>query len=322
MLSQTVRSIKKYKKTKPKFSFWKEDENLNGKRTKAFVIILPTKGCYWDNCSMCGYTNDSFPDIKDEEIYFYFKKAIMNFNNEKIVKIFCSGSFLNDKEISEEVQLKILNEINVERIIIESRAEFITEEKLKELNKNIMIAIGLESSNNFILKNSINKGFTYEEYLEKARLIKKFGLKLKTYILIKPPFLTEKESIDDCIKTAIDVEKFSDEISFNAVNVQKNTLVEYLWKRKEYSPPYLWSVVEILKRSKEKTKARLISSPSGFGNRTAHNCGKCDKEVLNAIREFSLSQDLSVFDGLDCECKEKWKDILELEGFGFDNGLR
>lgn len=316
MLSKIICSLKNNKKPKPKFSYWKEDEIYNREKTKAFVIILPTKGCYWDSCSMCGYTNNSFPEIKNEEIYSYFKKAMMNFNNEKIIKIFCSGSFLNDNEISEEIQLKILNEINSDRIIIESRIEFITEEKLKKLNKNVMIAIGLESSNNFILKNSINKGITFEDYLNKAKLIKKFGLKLKTYILIKPPFLTEKESINDAIKTAKDVEEFSEEISFNAVNVQKNTLVEYLWKRKEYSPPYLWSIVEVLKESKKRTKARLISSPS-FGIRKAHNCGKCDNKVLNAIKEFSLTQDLRVFENLNCECKEKWKDLVELENFGF-----
>jgi len=44
-------------------------------------------------------------------------------------------------------------------------------------------------------------------------------------------------------------------ISLNPTNVQRNTAVEYLWKRKQYRPAWLWSMVEILKESKTLTNA-------------------------------------------------------------------
>lgn len=47
--------------------------------------------------------------------------------------------------------------------------------------------------------------------------------------------------------------------------------------------------------------------------RGAHNCGVCDQKFLEAIRDFSLSQNSNVFDGLSCDCQEKWRDQLDLE---------
>jgi len=203
------------------------------------------------------------------------------------------------------------------KVIVESRPEFVNKEKLKKLSQlcNIEIAVGLESANNDVLKYSINKGFGLKDYIRAAKIIKNF-CSLKTYILLKPPFLTEKEGIKDAINTVEIAGKYSSTISFNPVNVQKNTFTEFLWKRNEYRTPWLWSVIEVLKESKKITKARLICSPTGGGTRRgAHNCRKCDKKILSAVQDFSLTQNSFVFDNLYCECKEEWLDMLEVEGF-------
>ena len=113
--------------------------------------------------------------------------------------------------------------------------------------------------------------------------------------------------------------KFTDVISFNPTNVQRNTLVEFLWRRKQYRPVWLWSVVEILKKSKKivghvQVKCDIVG---GGSIRGAHNCRECDHKVLSAIESFSLSQDIKVFESLDCECKDKWLDQLDIEDIGF-----
>jgi radical SAM enzyme (TIGR01210 family) len=101
--------------------------------------------------------------------------------------------------------------------------------------------------------------------------------------------------------------------------VQRNTYVNYLWNRWQYRPAWLFSIVEILKESKKMTKnLRLKCDIVGGGNiRGVHNCKLCDRKFLDAIAEFSISQNLNVFDGLDCECKEKWLDQLDIEDLGF-----
>ena len=144
-------------------------------------------------------------------------------------------------------------------------------------------------------------------------------MKLKTYVLIKPPFLTEKQSIENAIDTVDKIKSITDTISFNPTNVQRNTLVNYLWNRRQYRPAWLFSIIEILKESKKiADNIRIKCDIAGGGSiRGAHNCKSCDRKFLNAISEFSLSQDESVFNELDCDCKEKWLDQLDIEDLGF-----
>ena len=324
---EKIKSLRKYPKMKhnPKqyVSCWSEKDVIDNEIVDAFVIILRTKGCVWalkSGCSMCGYINDAMMEnVSDEDLFFQFSEAMKKFNDQKIVKIFTSGSFLDKTEVSEVMQEKICETLGkkTEKVIVESRPEFVNEEKLKKLKKlcTLEIAVGLESANDRVLEYSINKGFRLKDYMGAAEIIKDI-CSLKTYILLKPPFLTEKEGIKDAINTVKIAGKYSSTISLNPVNIQKNTFVEFLWKRNEYRTPWLWSVAEVLKESKKLTDAHLMCSPTGGGTRRgAHNCPRCDKKILGAIQDFSLTQNLSVFDNLYCDCKEEWLDLLEIEQF-------
>ena len=60
--------------------------------------------------------------------------------------------------------------------------------------------------------------------------------------------------------------------------------------------------------------SRLIIHPTAGGKvRGAHNCGKCDSEVVAAIERYSVSGDIHELDGLDCSCKKVWKSEIELD---------
>jgi radical SAM enzyme (TIGR01210 family) len=104
--------------------------------------------------------------------------------------------------------------------------------------------------------------------------------------------------------------------------VQRGTLVDELFYRKAYRPPWLWSVVEVLKRAHGKTNSVVTSDPLAAGQaRGPHNCGKCDSEFSDAIRNYSLTQDITVFDPLHCDCKSVWEKVLELEQWTFGSPL-
>jgi radical SAM enzyme (TIGR01210 family) len=310
--------------------FWTESDFLNGKIVDTFVIILKTRGCSWahnSGCAMCGYFNDTmWFDISSKDLETQFENAMNDYSGQKFVKIFTSGSFLDKKEIKKVVQDKILKYLveKADKISIESRPEYIIDSRLKGIKSKIdscifEIGIGLETANDFIRKNCLNKGFTFNKYLKAVEIIKKYDFKIKTYLLIKPPFITEKKSIDDSLDSMEKIKNLTDTISFNPTNVQNNTLVNYLWSQRKYRPPWLFSVVEILKESKRiANNVKIKCDISGGGNiRGAHNCGSCDKKFLYAISKFSLSQNTNDLKNLDCECREKWLDQLDIEELGF-----
>ena len=136
---------------------------------------------------------------------------------------------------------------------------------------------------------------------------------------MKPPFLYEADAISDVLNSISEIgsKNLTHCISINPVHIQKFTLVEYLFERGEFRPPWLWSVIEALKRGHkllQNTGIRLLSSPTAAGTtRGAHNCKNCDGTVLQAINEFSMNNDSDILNNLYCDCYNDWLDVINLE---------
>ena len=286
---------KKRKPSEPE-AVWKEKDMSSGKIVDAMVVIMRTSGCAWaktGGCTMCGYGQASLNGVTSEDLMKQVDNVLRRYDNEPFVKIYTSGSFLDDNEVPPNVREKIFDSFaNAERILFESRPEFVTEDVLRTIPKNVTVALGLESADPEVLEISVRKGFTPDDSRKAGMMIKNAGLKVRTYVLLKPLYLSEKEAIDDAVSSIRFADEFSDEISVNPVNVQKFTLIERIWKKGGYRPPWIWSLIEVLKRS-EKINARVMSSPSGGGTqRGVHNCGECDKDVLNAVEKYSFSRNI------------------------------
>ncbi len=328
-LDYVVRSLRQKNlrraKAKSDIRYWKEHDRLGSERVDAGVILLPTRGCRWgraSGCTMCGYVYEA-GNMSDQELSKKLQKAVSDLGKITYLKVFTSGSFLDEKEVSEGLLNSIIQTVNnsgVEMLQIESRPEFIVKQRLdllkEKMRPSLEIGIGLETSNDLIRSECINKGFSYKDYLGALKNCRSSKVFVKTYLLLKPPFILEREAVEDTIKSAQDAEKAgSQKVSVNPMNIQRGTLVELLWKRGEYRTPWLWSLVEVLKNiGDKKLSAQVISHPTGGGKkRGAHNCGECDHKILEAIRKFSLTGDSKVLNDIECSCKDFWKDQLYLE---------
>ncbi|MEM0343698.1 MAG: archaeosine biosynthesis radical SAM protein RaSEA [Thermoplasmata archaeon] len=303
-------------------SVWTEKELVGGKLVDTGVVILNTCGCshYRENggCSMCGYNFGADRRPTQSDIQRQFERAAEELGHVGFLKIYTSGSFLDDAEVPADARRMIAAWAAERgcRLLFETRPEFVEPSKLEPLaaeNGAIEVALGLESSNDRVLTHSINKGFKRADYERAVRTVKSVGLDVRTYVLLKPPFLTEAEAVADAISTIAYASRLTDTISLNPVNVQKGTLVERLWRQWSYRPPWLWSVLEVLQEGAKNAK-KLVCDPTGGGReRGAHNCGSCDATILSSIKDYSLSQDAGRLVWPDCDCRELWREIVELE---------
>jgi radical SAM enzyme (TIGR01210 family) len=312
---------------------WIGKDILDGKTIPALTIIFRTAGCRWNNCTMCGYVFDSAakPPSHDDLMKQFEDALTLCRDDEFMVKIFTSGSFLDDREISPATRNKMLSRLGederVKKVIAETRPEYVTEERVSEsvsaFGRRFEIAIGLETSSDAIRRDCINKGFAFSDFVRASHIAEYNGATVKAYLLLKPPFLSEGASISDMICSIKETVRYAGTISINLCNVQKGTLVEEMFENGDYRPPWLWSAVEILEKGKQYARDTIImSDPVGAGSsRGPHNCGKCDRDVALAIRAFSLTQDSSIFRDLDCECRELWKKVVELEDYTFGSPL-
>lgn len=301
-------------------SCWTEEESIGGTDCTALVMILATKGCSWalkSGCSMCGYTNESSSRATDESVWAQYKSAMKNHSDQRIVKIYTSGSFLDTFELSPQLRRGILDDLYplVDGIVVETRHEYITKETLEELSQfrdKLTLAVGLESSNDAVLNYSVNKPSICRHFLRTSRLASDAGFGIKSYLMLKPPFLSEADAIEDAVRTAEEMSPYTSSISVNPTNIQKDTIVELLWRKGNYRPPWLWSVVEVLSRTHHLDR-RVMSKPTGAGTiRGAHNCGSCDEAVMRAVADYSRHRKLESLLSVDCKCRYVWRKELEL----------
>lgn len=310
-------------------SFWFSKELFNNKIYDNLTIILNTIGCFWaksGGCSMCGYINDSSNNkLSSLNIINQIKKVLNNIDkkyNQINLKIFTSGSFFDTREIPLDARNKILEILNIDdrinKLSIETRPEFISEKLVQDIKKiyqkKLEFSYGLETISDTIRIESINKGFLFLDFLNACNIAKKYNIYNKVYLLLKPPFLSEKESIKDIINSINTIHNIVDIISINPCNIQKNTFVEKLWKNKEYDNPWLWSLITILIECKKKyPNLIIISEPTGIGSkRGISNRCQCDLLISKKLKEYSLSQDINILEKLNCKCKYKWEKYLLL----------
>jgi radical SAM enzyme (TIGR01210 family) len=319
-------TVKNGDPNQPSTTFTQPDR-IDGEEVAAFVLILRTRGCRWalgGGCTFCGYVNDSFiRKIEPQELVEQMRNGLREYRGEPVFKIYTSGSFLDPYEVTEEAQVEIARLVpgSVRKLNVEAQAPDVTEARVQSIRAvlpqetKLEFGIGLESANRMVARYSVNKEFFLEDFQEAARAAKAHGASLKCYTMLKPPFLTEEEAIQDAVATAKLAGPHASTVSFNPMNIQKNTLVEDLWKRGQYRPPWLWSVVEALVRGKEACPGTVMKSDpvAGGKNRGAHNCGQCDEHVMKAIAAFNVSQDPRVFAQLTCACRQAWRDQLAME---------
>jgi len=309
---------------------WVEAEAIGDRRVRAFVLILRTRGCYWADqkgCSMCGYAKDTLGrSATPEELAEQLTHALARYRDEPYVKLYTSGSFLDDREVDPASRSAIVGAFSgrAERLLFETLPEFATPASLAPLRSafagELEVALGLESTDPVVLGRYVHKNAPPRAYLDAGDRVRSQGLRAKAYLLLKPPYLTEAESIDDVVRSIGEAAPHFDALSVNPVHIQNGTVVEWLYHRGRYRPPWLWSVVEALHRgARTRGATRLVSFPTAGGlARGPHNCGRCDARVLAAIEEASLAQSFEGLSGLDCDCRTEWQRTRELEGLGVE----
>tara|TARA_B100002051_G_C16690197_1_gene615062 strand:+ start:330 stop:1478 length:1149 start_codon:yes stop_codon:yes gene_type:complete len=332
---ESIRIRESWDATQPATVYTTPERLPDGTPCTAATVILRTKGCEWwwkSGCTFCGYFNDVRDDVTSEDLHAqweFAKKRTNNFEDCQMVKVYTSGTFFEDKENPPDWQETVLTE-TYERglhLIVEAQAHLCKEEKIQwvaEKHPGCTVAIGLEAYDDAVLRFNCNKGFNTKQWHRAVNTLRENGLRVKSYLLFKPPFMSEGDAIRQTSEWIRSVAPLSDEISINPMNIQKRTIVDRIHRAREYRPPWLWSLVEMIKNVHDDVRpvsaenanegCRIIVHPTAAGMiRGSHNCGKCDREVAAAIERYSVSADIREFEGIDCECQNVWKNEISLD---------
>ena len=308
---------------------WIDEDNTPDGVVDSLTIVLNTGGCRWaraGGCTMCGYVAESVEGgTVPHEALVDQVEAVLEHERENaddpapLVKIYTSGSFLDEREVPAETREFVAETFaDRERIVLESLPDFVDDEKLAAFTDRglaVDVAVGLETATDRVRHDCVNKYFDYDDFVDAVETADAAGAGVKAYLLLKPPFLSESEAVADMKRSIRRVADLGPvhTVSMNPTNVQRYTMVDELYFRNGYRPPWLWSVVDILRDTAD-VDAIVVSDPVGHGSdRGPHNCGECDDRVARAIEDFDRRQDPSVFEQVGCECEATWDAVMERE---------
>ncbi len=309
-------------------AFWQGTDRHEKQERKTLTIILKSGGCSWNRCLMCSYRHERYTGLSKEELaarlirQLRFVVSNIQIKDIEIIKLYTSGSFFDPAEVPPAVLEEAGALFRGKIIIAETRPEYVNEEILDNFvsriddgtnPKPLYVAIGLETTSDHIREKSIDKGFSFEDFNQAVKTTKASGVGIKAYLLMKPLFLTEKEAMSDMNQSLADLVGLADIISMNTCTVQRGTDMERYWKQGAYRSPYLWSVADVLANA----PMEVLCDPLGGGqSRGAHNCGECDRDIIDAIKFYSLSGDRSVIkavSNMECACRDEWEIVLAQE---------
>ena len=308
-----------------------KDSNLRGKPVTAVNITLTPTGCEWAStggCTMCGEyegsaKNDSIPaEFHVAQFSSALAKYVAKYRPSWL-RINQEGNYANPHEVRKTAQKTILRLasmiIGIERITIESMAKYINQESTDELRSalasdvELEVGMGFEAENDVVRNVCVNKGESIEDFRRAIGLLRSKGLRSRAYVLLKPPFLSEGEAIEEAIMTINAAYDLGfDSVSLEPVSVHEFTLVHALSLEGLYTPPWLWSVIQVAKSIH--TDKEFGIGGIGYYPRpinVAHNKHEtepdCNKDCWNAVKRFNRTRKSEMLDNLSCECLKRWK---------------
>lgn len=268
---------------------WMQVSTTQSSRGYRLVLGFKTAPCGYrseDPCGLgclnCGfYAGSGYVRANPEQILSQFRDALeQGFaagTAFDVVEFLSDGSFLDDRQVVPEARERIFGFLRhmeyIERVLIEATPEHVSSngDELRRLvgslapSQKLEVGIGLETSDDFIRRACINKGFSTSDFEQAVRTVAavdggrgKCGV--VAYMLLKPAFLTLQEALQDSHRTMKYLSQLSRDSGVQIVPklepaaVAKGTVLSYLNELGDsdplhYAPLNYWSVLEVLTRT-------------------------------------------------------------------------
>lgn len=275
-------------------------------------VCLNSSGCRFrknGSCTMCDYGEGT--QLSEKEMGKVLQDISKASNGMNSILIGSLGSVLDPEEVPVKCLTMIceaLSQLPIKTIIFETHYTFITNEICQWLQsmlpgKDIVIEVGLESVNEFVQKNCLNKEINLCALESKIKLVHKWKMSLTVNVFLGTPFLTVLEQVEDTNNTIQwAVNHNVDSIVIFPVNIRKHTLLYDLYIEEEFAQLSHWAVFEVLKSIPQWYLDRIYLAWYGDwvdydrkynqqDNLPPYGCSICENEWMEFYQMFLLKSD-------------------------------
>jgi radical SAM enzyme (TIGR01210 family) len=275
---------------------------------------------------MCNF---GLGNVGPKDLLWQVDRILKQVQNDEIIYITPLGSMFDDNEVPEEVRNEIFKRIAGTGCAIfgtESRPDTISDEKMRAFRASfppdmkLQIGLGMESANDYVRRNCINKQLSKEDVVSAIETLHKYNIEALVHVLLKPPFLTEAEAIEDAVQSCnFAFAHGANRVVFFMTNLKPYTLTSWLAERGRYRVPYLWSGASALVQMGAGLKRPVTLSGFYSGveiEELAHNCKECSSGVISALQTFSQTLDRGILNSIleeHCSCRPEWEKALKVD---------
>ena len=194
-------------------------------------------------------------DISASDIIRQFDSISSQLSGQQVVGVFPYSSLDLDEfplEARQHIYSTLESIPSLRYVLLEATAELVTTRALSEAasllpSKNVVIFLGVETSNDFIRRYCVNKSYAWEHMIEAVQIIHSCGMQAHAFLLLKLPFLTEEESVHDALQSVRDcLAAGFDGVLLTGVEIAKHSLTEILMARGLYEKFRPLSLVTVM----------------------------------------------------------------------------
>ncbi len=277
--------------SRPYHFFVEEEPSATGELVQVATVLLTNRECPW-RCLMCDLWQNTLTEpLLVGAIPAQIDHALKQLPKARHIKLYNSGSFFDPAAIPPHDYPEIADLLGgFERVIVESHPALIDERcsRFKELlSGRLEVAMGLETAHPLILER-LNKRMTLESFSEAAEGLRKHDIDLRAFILVKPPFMKEEESLE-WAERSLD---FAFDCGAGAVILiptrDGNGALEELSLSGDFAPPKLSTLEQAVAYGLSLTRGRVFVDLWNI-DRLARCC-YCDESRFARLKWINLNQ--------------------------------
>ena len=277
-----------------------EEQDRSGCVVSSAVILLTNKECPW-RCLMCDLWKNTLTEtVPSGAIPRQIGYALAQFNSKpEQIKLYNSGSFFDPAAIPLADYPAIASKVSfAQHIVVEAHPRLVGEKALKLrdlLSGSLEVAMGLETVHPEILPR-LNKKFELAHFAQAADFLRKEGIAVRAFVLVKPPFMNEAEGLEWAVKSV----EFAFSCGATVVSLiptrPGNGAMDRLIEAGEFTPPRLATLERALELAVNLHRGRVFADTWNLEPFSA--CSACLEKRWQRLHAINLTQ--QILPTVDC----------------------
>lgn len=278
-----------------------KERTLSGEIEEVITIFLTNKECRF-SCLMCDlWKNTTERPVPAGAIPQQIEWALEQLPQAKQIKLYNSANFFDPGAIPTADYTRIAELVeSFETVIVENHPMLTGERCLQlagMLRPRLQVAMGLETVHPEVIQR-LNKKMKPEDFRRSAKFLRGHGIGVRAFILLRPPFLSEKEGIRWAKESVIYAFDSGTDCCIVIPTRSGNGAMDQLQQDGHFSPPELSSLEHLQEFGINLNRGMVFVDT--WDLEQFSSCDLCLEERKKRMDQMNLHQ--QIIPAVHCSC--------------------